>query len=99
MATETARMLRLTSPLLHGQDVQAVQSRLVALGYSPGAVDGYYGDATAAAVRAFQRDHGLEADGIVGPKTSATLSAAKPSGGNGNGGGGSVGRRALAEAL
>ena len=90
------RMLRLTSPMLRGDDVRAVQSRLQALGFSPGTVDGVYGDATAAAVRAFQQHLGLEVDGVVGPRTVAALGAAKA---NGNGHASSVGKRALAEAV
>ena len=90
------RLLLLASPLLSGPDVKAVQEQLAAAGYSPGAADGIYGDATAAAVRAFQRDHGLQADGVVGPRTRVALDAATPSG---NGGGSSIGRRALAEAI
>jgi len=37
------------------------------------AADGQYGSFTEAAVRQFQRDHGLVPDGIVGPRTWATL--------------------------
>ena len=37
------------------------------------AADGIYGKLTAEAVTAFQRDHGLKADGIVGPATLAKL--------------------------
>ena len=36
-------------------------------------VDGIYGAATEAAVRAFQNGHGLTADGICGPKTWKAL--------------------------
>jgi len=58
-----------------GQDVRDVQNRLAGLGYSPGDVDGAYGPATAGAVRAFQRDRGLEVDGVVGPTTLAALAS------------------------
>ena len=37
------------------------------------AADGIYGKLTAEAVTAFQRDHGLKPDGIVGPATLAKL--------------------------
>jgi peptidoglycan hydrolase-like protein with peptidoglycan-binding domain len=36
-------------------------------------VDGVYGPITRAAVKAFQRSHGLEVDGIVGPQTLGAL--------------------------
>ncbi len=65
-----------TSPLMQGQDVVAVQARLAALGYAPGPVDGVYGPTTAAAVRDFQAAHALTADGVVGPRTVAALQGA-----------------------
>ena len=38
--------------------------------------DGDYGAETVSAVTAFQKDHGLTADGIIGPKTWKALEAA-----------------------
>jgi hypothetical protein len=95
-----ARTLLITSPLLAGPDVVAVQRRLVALGYDPGQVDGEYGLVTAAAVTAFQRAVGITVDGIVGAETREALAAAgrpDPPGPPGPGGS-ATGRKALAEA-
>lgn len=58
--------------------VQRLQRRLNTLGGDGLAVDGDFGDRTAAAVEAFQRAHRLEVDGIVGPHTWAALQEAKP---------------------
>ena len=55
--------------LLQGDDVSELQQRLLALGFSPGRVDGVLGRATEHAVRQFQRGVGLPADGTVGPET------------------------------
>lgn len=61
-------------PRLNGDDVRLVQQRLADLGYGQvGVVDGIFGPATDAAVRAFQQQQGLEVDGIVGPQTWARL--------------------------
>lgn len=68
-----AAELHVTSPFMSGPAVLAVQKRLVALGYAPGALDGAYGPTVAAAVQAFQRDRQLEADGVAGPLTLAAL--------------------------
>lgn len=92
------RELHVASPPMAGHDVLAVQTALHALGYSPGPLDGVYGTATAAAVRAFKTDHHLAADGVVGPRTVAALEAAKPNGKLPAGGGG-IGAKALAEAI
>jgi hypothetical protein len=50
-----------------------VQRALTTLGYDPGPIDGIFGSKTRAAVKRFQADHGLIADGIVGKKTRGKL--------------------------
>lgn len=52
-----------------GDEVRRVQKKLKSLGYYTGAVDGIYGTGTQSAVRKFQRNCGIKADGIAGPKT------------------------------
>ncbi|MCP5235363.1 MAG: peptidoglycan-binding protein [Zoogloeaceae bacterium] len=47
------------------QTVQAIQSRLNALGYDAGPADGLMGRMTRAAILEFQRDAGLRGDGIA----------------------------------
>jgi lysozyme len=54
-------------------DVRELQQRLTTLGYRPGALDGQMGPRTIEAVKAFQTDQRLVADGVVGPKTLAAL--------------------------
>lgn len=58
-----------------GPTVVEAQGLLIRAGYSlpKHGADGRYGAETEAAVKAFQRDNGLTADGIVGPKTWAAL--------------------------
>jgi hypothetical protein len=56
-----------------GSQVKALQRELARLGYSVGAIDGYYGRATIKAVTAFQRADRLTPDGIVGPSTLLAL--------------------------
>lgn len=56
--------------------VGLVQERLDVLGYlghQGGTVDGWFGRRTAAALRAFQHERGLPADGAVGPATLRAL--------------------------
>ena len=61
-----------------GPDVVECQQDLILLGYDVGrtGADGIYGQKTEDAVKAFQKDHGLKADGICGPKTWEALDAA-----------------------
>lgn len=52
--------------------IMRVQAALYSKGYDPGAIDGVLGDATKAALRSFQTDHGLIASGSM---TTETLNA------------------------
>ncbi|AAO35211.1 M14 family metallopeptidase [Clostridium tetani] len=56
-----------------GPRVREVQSILKQMGYYRGTVDGIYGSQTEAAVRNFQKNMGLIADGIVGENTYRAL--------------------------
>lgn len=60
-----------------GTAVTQLQSDLTGLGYNTYGADGDFGQNTYNAVEAFQRDHGLEVDGVVGPLTLNAISAAK----------------------
>ena len=62
--------------MLRGEDVRALQVDLNRLGYACGEADGIFDPKTNTAVRAFQREHGLEVDGVVGDKTRAALEEA-----------------------
>ena len=59
-----------------GEDVKTVQEILARLAYNPGPIDGWYGDKTESAVIRFQEEHGLYADGVVGPNTWRALQKA-----------------------
>jgi peptidoglycan hydrolase-like protein with peptidoglycan-binding domain len=63
-----------------GEYVTLAQTELINKGYSCGSfgADGEFGKATEAAVKAFQRDHNLSVDGIIGPNTWAALDSTEP---------------------
>lgn len=56
-----------------GDDVLALQHRLMELGFDVGRCDSQFGDRTAAALRDFQRNYGLTPDATVGPATLRAL--------------------------
>jgi N-acetylmuramoyl-L-alanine amidase len=53
--------------VIHGEDVAQLQQRLIELGFALDRVDGIFAKSTDAAVREFQRNVGLDVDGICGP--------------------------------
>lgn len=69
------RVLKVTSPLMRGEDVKAVQRELTALNYHCGSsgIDGLFGKDTEKAVKAFQAEKKLTVDGKVGRKTIVAL--------------------------
>lgn len=66
------RMLRLRQPFLQGEDIRELQVALAANNVNVD-TDGIFGPATEKAVRQFQSQNGLVADGIAGPATLAAL--------------------------
>jgi N-acetylmuramoyl-L-alanine amidase len=58
---------------LVGEDVRALQERLLEMGYDTGRADAIYGTRTAHAVGQFQREVGLTPDGSCGPLTMKAL--------------------------
>ncbi len=66
-------LLHTPGHLVTGDDVAALQQRLLSLGYPSGRVDGVFGPATDAALRDFQRGVGLRDDGLAGPHTLRAL--------------------------
>lgn len=59
-------------------NVAAVQTRLATLGYYKSTVDGKWGSGTLSAVKRFQSDSGLKADGVVGSGTARALKIKLP---------------------
>ena len=61
------------SPMMHGDDVAALQSRLTEMGFHCGRVDGIFGEMTESAVKDFQKSVGVKVDGKCGPATIIAL--------------------------
>lgn len=59
-------------------NVAAVQARLSTLGYYKSTIDGKWGSGTTSAVKKFQSDNGLKADGVVGSSTASKLKVKLP---------------------
>ena len=66
-----------------GEEVRQIQTKLKELGLYTGSIDGIYGSGTKNAVIQFQKQQGLDPDGIAGTKTLTALGLAQSGGGNG----------------
>jgi peptidoglycan hydrolase-like protein with peptidoglycan-binding domain len=64
-----------------GLPVRRLQSRMTAVGFDTGGVDGRFNGITATAVRQLQQRARLDVDGVVGPKTWAVVDALENEGG------------------
>jgi N-acetylmuramoyl-L-alanine amidase len=71
-------LTHLPGNLMAGDDVFALQRRLLELGFKVGRIDGYFGPQTEAGLRDFQRNFGIPADGTCGPSTLKALAQLAP---------------------
>ncbi len=67
------RLLSLATRPFVGDDVAALQERLLELGFDAGRTDGVFGSRTETALRGLQREYGLVPDGTCGPATLRAL--------------------------
>ena len=64
-----------------GLPVRRLQSRMSAVGFNTGGVDGRFGAKIEAAVKKLQQDYNLTVDGVVGPQTWQVVDALEDEGG------------------
>src|SRR5436190_21488061 len=57
----------------HGNEVRQIEQRLKDLNLYGGPIDGAFGGGVESGVKAFQRSHRLDPDGVVGPDTWRAL--------------------------
>ena len=77
-ADQSEPVLRLGSS---GLPVRRLQSRMTAVGFDTGGVDGRFSQKTEAAVKDLQQRAHLVVDGVVGPRTWAVVDALENEGG------------------
>lgn len=66
---------RTTQKLVADSRSRRIQAALRQAGFNPGPIDGILGTRTVRALKSFQRAHGLDPDGVVGPLTLEKLNA------------------------
>lgn len=67
------RLTYLRRPMMRGEDIAELQSRLNSMGFDCGKVDGIFGPGTERAVIDFQHNRDLAEDGKVGPEVVTEL--------------------------
>lgn len=67
------RLMFLRRPMIRGEDIAELQSRLNSLGFDSGKADGIFGPDTESAVMDFQHNRNLAEDGRVGPEVITEL--------------------------
>ena len=73
VATANPEQTRSLSVGMSGNDVYALQQRLIELRYLTGVADGFFGEETKTALIEFQKNNGLTADGNAGASTLKKL--------------------------
>lgn len=73
MGSSTKAAIRDIKQGAKGKYVYILQAALICHGYDTGGFDGEFGGRTLAAVKNWQRKHGLTVDGIAGPETFFSL--------------------------
>ena len=67
------RVIKESTPMMRGDDVALLQTRLMEMGFDLGRVDGIFGPRSVAALAAFQKSVGIRVDGSCGPETFVAL--------------------------
>ncbi len=68
------RSLQFTpTKMMRGDDVAALQTRLIEMGFNSGRVDGIFGPRTESALKDFQKSVGVKVDGNCGPATLLSM--------------------------
>lgn len=67
------RVIKLTSPMMRGDDVATLQNRLLQMGFDVGRADGIFGLKSERALKEFQKSVGVLGDGICNQSTVIAL--------------------------
>lgn len=74
LSQDFTRDIKLTTPRMHGKDIEEIQTKLLSLGFSQiGSANGWFGPKTQDAVREYQDCVGLSRNGIIDKTMWETL--------------------------